>query len=165
MMNDKFINKKQEVASVDRELLRELMKMLKEERVISETIVIPFKDEFGYGVQFVNPDGTSLRLRKVSPSLSDVELSSGIFYMGGIQIAVILPGDDEVFHTFNLPLQYANFMVNLIEDWTYELRSAAEDIATDYKNAHIIAGARIGLQRAKEVEKQVKQTIDDRDVI
>lgn len=150
---------------MDRELLKEIVKTLKEEQVIKDLTIVPFKDEFGHGFEFIHPGTSILRIRKIRPSLSPAELSSGIFYMGGIQFAVILPDEEEVYHTFNLPLQYVNFLIQILDNWVYDLSVGAEAIAEDFRNASLIANARKGLAEQQSMTQLVKQVIDDRDVL
>jgi len=142
--------------------IRELTKLLKEERAISDLAIHPTED----GIELIHPTGEILRLRYVPMSLSPAELSTGIVYPGGVQIAIILPEDEEVYHTFNIPLPYVTFLVKILDSWSTALLSELQETGTDLYNASLVAEAKVKLKESyKEAQKMKKILEDDRDVV
>ena len=147
--------------------IREPLFMLKQERAISDFIVKPLTEDFGSGWELISPDGSLLRIRKVPISLSESEIATGITYPGGIQLAIYFPEEDEVYHTFNIPLPYAPFIVKILQKYVSELMEEFEEVGTDLTNANLSAKSRIKILRNLESARAASSYTyaDEREVI
>ena len=154
------------VISVDK-FIKELLFMLKKERAISDLIVKPISDEYSSGWELISPDGSLLRIRKVSMSLSETELATGITYPGGVQVAIYFPEDEEVYHTFNIPLPYVPFIIKILQKYTNELIEEFNEAGVDLTNTNLAAEARVrvlqNLEAAREASSYTYE--DEREVI
>ena len=149
------------------DFITQLVQMLKEDRAIGYCIIKPFSDDRGRGVEIVASTGERLRLRYVPISLGQAEMASGIIYPGGIQLAVILPEDQETYHTINIPLPYIPLIIKILEIWVKDLINDFEEVTADLTNAQMISSAIANIYALSEMKsKQAEFDKEvDRDVV
>lgn len=142
--------------------LRTILKMLKEEKAITGYGLRVGRDELGNFYEIVSDEGSALRIRPASISLSSAELVSQIIYPGGIQVAVVLADEEETYHTFNLPLPWALLLSALIEKFVKEFLDMIDKVTEDLSNAKAVSSAKEEIKFVSESTRKIHEIDDGR---